>query len=78
MARGAAMPRNPRRFVVWSKVTIDFKGRTIAGLYCADREMVTVRYGGDEKYTQVGWSPPTTIAKMLLRELANKAEKEQL
>ena len=67
----------PRNLVVWQKVTTDFKGRTIEGNYGVDQEMVTVRYGDDEKSTQRGGSRPLVMAQRLLRELANKAEKDQ-
>ena len=67
----------PRNLVVWQKLTTNFKGHTIEGNYGVDQEMVTVRYEELEKTTQIGGSPPIVIAKLLLRELANEAEKDQ-
>ncbi len=52
-------------------VTID--GRRYAGSYYIERGMVTVEtfdYG--RKTTQVGGSPPATIAQKLLRELVSE------
>ena len=63
--------------LAWDTVMRDFDGRTIEGHYAVDRGTVIVRYGGLEKKAQVGGSPPVRIAKMLLRELANEADKDQ-
>ena len=51
-----------KKQVVWGKVTIELKGRTIEGHYGDDGRVVIVRYGGDSKATQLGSSPPVTIA----------------
>jgi hypothetical protein len=66
-----------KKQVVWGKVTIELKGRTIEGHYGDDGRVVIVRYGGDSKATQLGGSPSVTIAKTLLRELAVRAETDQ-
>jgi hypothetical protein len=63
--------------LVWDTVTIDFKGRTIEGLYAVDRGTVIVHLWGVEKKAQVGGLRPAVIAQMVLRELANEAERDQ-
>ena len=66
-----------KKLVVWGKVTIELKGRTIEGHYGVDGRVVIVRYGVDSKATQLGGSPPVTLAKTLLRELAAGAERDR-
>jgi hypothetical protein len=63
------------KLVVWQRVETEFKGRTIEGLYGISNRMVIVRYEGDSKATQVGGSA-LAIARILLRELAEKAERD--
>jgi hypothetical protein len=66
-----------KKLVVWGKVTIELKGRTIEGHYGVDGRVVIVRYGGDSKAIQLGGSSPVAIAKTLLRELAVRAERDR-
>ena len=66
-----------KKLVVWDRVTIDLKGRTIEGHYGVDGRVVIVRYGGDSKASQLGGSPPLTLAKALLSELAVRAESDR-
>jgi len=63
--------------LAWNVVTIGFNGRTIEGHYAVDGGMVIVRYGGVEKSAPVGGSSPETIAKMVLRELANEGARDR-
>ena len=63
------------KLVVWQKVTTEYKGRTIEGLYGVDNRMVIVRYRGDSKAIPIGSSLRIKTAKVLLRELAKKAER---
>ena len=54
------------------EVVIERGGKTYSGRYTVSGRMVTVTtldYGS--KATQVGGSPPLTVARMLLRELVD-------
>jgi hypothetical protein len=53
---------------------IDGKLRT--GTYSESGKMITVRYKGRSKTTQVGGSPVDTIGRMLLRELVEQVSRE--
>jgi hypothetical protein len=50
-------------------VKIDRNGQRYSGTYVVEREMVHVSYGDVTKSTQVGGSPPSAIARILLSEI---------
>jgi hypothetical protein len=54
----------------WYDIEIEFKGKTVKGRYYVERNVVTVSTWADRKSTQVGGSPPESIARRLLHELA--------
>ena len=54
------------------KVTIEKDGKTYAGYYSVEAKTVTVRTLDGTKTTQIGGSTPVNVARMLLRELADR------
>jgi hypothetical protein len=55
-------------------VTVTIDGVTHHGAYFVQSSMVNVRSTLGSKTTQVGGSPPKTIAKLLLSELVREAK----
>jgi hypothetical protein len=50
-------------------IAVRVGGKLHSGAYTVEEAIVRVVYKGKSKATQVGGSPPETIAGMLLREL---------
>jgi hypothetical protein len=65
--------RNNGRIAKSVTVTID--GVAYQGTYSVQRSMVYVRSSLGTKATEVGESPPETIAKLLLSELAKAGQR---
>jgi hypothetical protein len=61
--RGASQP-----------VTVEVGGRTYTGSYEVSGRVITVRTAHGSRATQVGGTPPDTMAKMLLRELIREGK----
>ena len=58
------------RPIRFHKVSVtDAHGKEFVGEYYTQRSMVYVRYGGRQKATQIGGSPASSIARLLLGEL---------
>jgi len=55
------------------EVSVEVEGETITAHYTVDRGLVKVSWGMGSKTTQVGSSEPESIARLLLRELAQEA-----
>ena len=60
--------------VTLENVTTEYKGEQIAGRYLVDKGTVVVFYAGLRKATQVGDSPPESLARISLGELAAEYE----
>ena len=59
----------------WNKVEIEKGGKTYAGMYRVEGGIITVTYDGDgggAKSTQVGNTPPQSLARVLLAELVTE------
>ena len=56
-------------------IEIEDFGQQHRGTYTVNQGVVTVEYGGRTKSTQVGGSPPATLARVLLGELVVEAQK---
>jgi hypothetical protein len=58
-----------------SPVSVEIKGTIYTGYYRLDRQSITVRGHGvvGSKTSQIGGSPPETIARMLLLELITES-----
>ncbi len=54
--------------IMGQKVTYE-----VTGEYEIENDIITVKYRGRQKSTQVGRSPVETLARMLLREMVNEA-----
>jgi hypothetical protein len=57
------------------RISIEFDGKTYAATYTVERDIVTVHTAFDQKSTQVGGSPPETLAMTMLREMAQAARR---
>jgi hypothetical protein len=57
---------------VWRTIEIRIGGRVVRGSWGHDDSMVQVRTPYGHKTTQIGGSPPITIARIMLRELAEE------
>ena len=57
-------------------VSVTINGVTHEGTYYVQNSIVYVQSAAGTKSTQVGWSHPESIAKLLLRELVRAAEHE--
>ncbi|MGB3415218.1 MAG: hypothetical protein WBA36_00975 [Mesorhizobium sp.] len=55
-----------------NSVTIDTSAGKVTGHYTVENRMVIVQYDGASKSTQVGGSPPETVARFLLRDLVGE------
>jgi hypothetical protein len=53
-------------------VTVTIDGVTHHGTYYVQNSLVYVDYGDTKKATQVGGSPPASIARMLLSEMVRE------
>lgn len=53
------------------EISIDYKGKKITGSYVVQSKMVTVDSFYGQKSTQLGGMLPDSLAKILLRELAD-------
>jgi hypothetical protein len=58
----------------WPTVTAEHEGRQIQGLYALDGQMLTVAYGIHSKTTQLGGISASTLAQVLLLELAKEGK----
>jgi hypothetical protein len=54
----------------WTQISITIGGRKIVGEYCLDGHMVKVKTADREKATEAGNFKPETLAREMLRELA--------
>ena len=59
---------------VKGSVTIAFEGRIIAASYSVAAGMVTLHYHGGSKTAQLGGSPAHSLARIMLRELAQEGK----
>jgi hypothetical protein len=59
---------------VWRTIEIRIGGRVVRGSWGHDGSMVQVRTPYGHKTTQIGGSPPITLARIMLRELAERRE----
>ncbi|MGG2019002.1 hypothetical protein AB1J88_03060 [Pseudomonas sp. S8] len=57
---------------------VEFQGKTYKASYSVDKRMVTVWAATLSKSTQVGGSPPETIARIIAKELLMEAEQQGL
>ena len=60
----------------WNNVAIEKDGKTVAGKYRVEGGIITVTYdaeGGAAKSTQVGNTPPDSLARALLAELFSES-----
>ena len=64
------MDRTPPR----TPVTCEIDGKTYRGTYWVAGKILTVSTGMGGKSTQVGSTPPETLAEQLLRKLANEGK----
>jgi hypothetical protein len=55
-------------------VEIEFGGRTVSGFYRVKRGLISVSTSQGSKATQVGGSPPESLARVMLRELAKEGK----
>ena len=73
---------NLHHLVVSEAVEVELGGETYAGSYIVSghgsRRLVTVSWGWYSKTTQVGGSPPRSIARMLLYELVRAGGLEKV
>lgn len=58
------------------QVRCSFDGREFKGVYSVEDGLIFVRFGRLRKATQVGGLPPSILARQLLHELVEEAEKE--
>jgi hypothetical protein len=59
---------------IWRKFKFEHDGRTLIGSYAyndADQTVEVRSLQGERKTTQLGGSTPYSLARLLLRELAN-------
>ncbi|HWI05560.1 MAG TPA: hypothetical protein VNT52_17270 [Acidimicrobiales bacterium] len=63
-----------------SEITVEIDGQTFSGSYEVARGIITVSTAYGRKSTQVGSTPPDTLARILLRELvqAEKGRKDSM
>lgn len=61
-----------RKFIVWSQIRSEHG----QGTWALIDDVVTVKTCDGQKSTQRGGSPPQTIARILLYELANERRSE--
>jgi hypothetical protein len=54
---------------VWNRITTEFYGRTVSGVYVIEGETLTVKTPRGERATWLGGSNPDWLAARLLREL---------
>jgi hypothetical protein len=54
-------------------MAVRMDGKVYYGTYTVDDTIVRVAYRGNSKATQVGGSPPETMAGLLLRELVRES-----
>jgi hypothetical protein len=59
---------------VWRTIEIRFDGRVVRGSWAHDGSMVQVRTPYADKTTQIGGSPPETLARIMLGELAKEGK----
>jgi hypothetical protein len=69
-------PRTTARgLVTWDDLTITLgDGRTVTGTYGYSDRFVTVKTALGSKTTQIGGSPPASLAMLLLSELAKEGK----
>ena len=60
---------------VWKEVTDEYNGRQISGTYSESEGMGTVEAFGGRKSTQLGSSPAESLARIMLRELAQESRR---
>jgi len=58
----------------WNDIEIQIDGRTVKGRYYVERGILTVTTAHGQKSTQLGGSSGGSMARMLLRELANEGK----
>ena len=64
----------PADWVIWENLTIRLDdGRGISGSYGCSDQLVTAKIASGSKTTQIGGSPSQSVARIMLRELAEKA-----
>ena len=59
-----------------TRISIEHKNKVYQATYIVEKGMVTVSYGMLKSAAQLGQMPPATLAKMMLRELVAKPEKQ--
>jgi hypothetical protein len=59
----------------WEDIAIECNGKIVTGTYCVSDWMITVKIeSGRDKSTQLGNTPPKTLAESLLRELSETTD----
>jgi len=64
----------PLDALVWETIEIRIDGHVVRGSWAHDGSMVQVRTPCGDKTTQIGGSPPKTLARQMLRELAKEGK----
>ena len=59
---------------IWRTIEVTVDGRKYRGSWARDESMVQVRTPHGDRTTQIGSTPPLTLAKMMLRELAREGK----
>jgi hypothetical protein len=71
------MDRRRSKIRVWSKLRVEHKGHILVGSYAytATDQIVEVRsLKGERKATQLGRTPPESLARLMLIELADEGK----
>jgi hypothetical protein len=63
-----------RDLTIWTQMHSTIGGRKAHGWYRADAGMVMVETTGGKKATHIGGNDPTTLAYIMLRELADEGK----
>jgi hypothetical protein len=63
--------RNP---AVKREVSIEYKGKTYNATYTVEKGIITVSTLYGKKATQVGGSPPESLARIMIRELVDEGK----
>jgi hypothetical protein len=60
--------------LIWRTIEVTIDGRVVRGSWAHDGLLVQVRSPHGDKTTQISSSPPLTLAKQMLRELAKEGK----
>ena len=61
-----------KRPPIQHEISVEFNGKTHSGKYSVDRGVITVHYMMRHMTTQLGGSPPESVARVLLIELLSE------